>query len=126
MTKATNAVTVPPTGSSAVVSSSNLKTTEAKVIDKIIITVPLTIGVTTRRNINSHLETTSCTTAETTTSEVNVAGPPSTTAEMQNGIANAAVNIGNTMPAPTGPTRRVWIRVEIPTTMSDANTIQMT
>ena len=80
------------------VSSRSLKTTDANVIDRIIITVPPTMGVTMRRKKKSHLETASCTIAETTTSEVNVAGPPSTTALMQNGIAKAAVNIGKVMP----------------------------
>ena len=125
MTSVTNAVNEPPTGSAAVASSNNLKTTDAKVMDRIIITVPPTIGVTIRLSKNNHFETASWITAEMITSVVNVAGPPSTTAVIQNGIANAAVNIGRTTPPPIGPTRRAWIRVEIPTTTNDAKTIQL-
>ena len=125
MTRVTNAVNEPPTGSAAVASSNNLNTTDAKVIDRIIITVPPTIGVTIRLSKNNHFETASWITAEMITSVVNVAGPPSTTAVIQNGIANAAVNIGRTTPPPRGPMRRAWIRVEIPTTTNDANTIQL-
>ena len=126
MPRVTNAVKDPPTGSSAVASSSNLNTTDAKVMDNIIITVPPTIGVTMRLSKKSHFDTASWMTAETITSVVNVAGPPSTTAVMQKGIANAAVNIGRTTPPPNGPTRRAWIKVEIPTTTKDAKTIQLT
>ena len=126
ITKVTKAVNIPPTGSSAVVSSNSLNTTDAKVTDRIIMIVPLTMGVTTRRKKNSHRETASCTIAETTTNEVKVAGPPSTTAVMQNGMANAAVNIGRVMPEPIDPTRNVWMIVERPTTMREAKTIQTT
>ena len=58
-------------------------------------------------------------------SVASVAGPPSTTAVMQKGIANAAVNIGSTAPPPTGPSLLTWISVDTPTTRSDANTIQI-
>ena len=57
------------------------------------------------------------------TSVVSVAGPPSTTAVMQNGMAKAAVNIGSTAPAPTGPSRRTCRIVDRPQTRSEAKTI---
>ena len=62
------------------------------------------------------------------TSAVRVAGPPSpptATAEMQKGMEKAAVNIGSTAPAPTGPMRRTCSRVAAPQTSSEANTIQV-
>ena len=75
-------------------------------MESIIIIVPPTVGVTIRLRMNSHLEITSWITAQTITSVMRVAGPPSTTAVIQNGMAKAAVNIGRTAPAPTGPSRR--------------------
>ena len=92
-------------------------------MDSIIITVPPTVGVTMRLRINSHLEMTSCRTADTMTSVVSVAGPPSTTAEMQNGMENAAVNMGKTAPAPIGPMRRTCMKVDRPQTTKEAKTI---
>ena len=53
---------------------------------------------------------------------VRVAGPPSTTAVMQNGMEKAAVNRGSTVPDPTGPSRRTCSRVARPTTSSEAKT----
>ena len=94
-------------------------------MESIIITVPLTIGVTTRRSTNSHLEMTNWNSADAMISVVKVAGPPSTSAVMQKGIAKAAVNIGSTAPAPAGPSRLTWSRVDTPTTSSEANTIQI-
>ena len=96
-------------------------------MDSIISTVPPTVGVTIRRRMNSHLEITSCPSADTITSAVSVAGlpPMSATAEMQNGMEKAAVNIGSTAPAPTGPTRRTCSKVATPQTSSEANTIQV-
>ena len=75
--------------------------------------------------MNSQREIASCVTAEISTSAASVPGPPSATAAMQNGIENAAVNIGSTAPPPIGPNRRTWISVDTPTTTSDANTIQI-
>ena len=107
-------------------SSSRLKTTEARVIERIIIIVPPTIGVTMRLRRNSHLEMTIWIIAVTITRVISVAGPPSTTAVMQNGMAKAAVNIGRTAPAPTGPILRTCISVDKPTTTREAKTIQVT
>lgn len=76
--------------------------------------------------MNSHLETTSCAPAVASTRVVSVAGPPSATAEMQKRIENAAMNMGATTPAQTGPTRRTHISVDTPTTSSDAKTIHTT
>ena len=112
-------------GSSSVASSSRANTTDANVIERIIITVPLTIGVTTLRSRKSHLEMTSWKMAEAMISVASVAGPPSTTAVMQKGMAKAAVNMGRTALPPTGPAVFTWISVDSPTTSSDANTIQM-
>ena len=75
-------------------------------MERIRMTMPPTVGVTTRRSMNSHLETTSWTAAETSTRVVSVAGPPSITAVMQKGMETAAVNMGRTAPAPTDPKRR--------------------
>lgn len=121
----TNAVSVADLGSTIEALSSRSKTTDARVMDRIIITVPPTIGVTTRRRMKSHLDMTSCVTAAIRTSVASVAGPPSATAAMQNGIENAAVNIGSTAPPPTGPIRRTCTSVDTPTTSSDANTIHV-
>ena len=110
-------------GSTWVASSSRANTTEARVMERIIITVPPTMGVTMRRRINSQREMASWARAETITSVAKVAGPPSATAVMQNGMANAAVNIGSTAPAPTAPRRRTWISVDRPTTIREAKTI---
>ena len=95
-------------------------------MERIIITVPPTVGVTTRRRMNSQREMASWATAATSSSVVNVAGPPPCTAVMQNGIAKAAVNIGSTAPAPTKPSRRTCNSVERPTTTSEAKTIHTT
>ena len=92
-------------------------------MDRIIITVPPTVGVTMRRRMNSHLEMASCVTAVTRTSVVSVAGPPSTTAVIQKGMEKAAVNMGSTAPEPTVPSRRTWSNVDTPTTSNEAKTI---
>ena len=60
---------------------------------------------------------------QTMTRAVSVAGPPSTTAEMQNGMEKAAVNMGSTAPAPTGPARRTCTSVDTPATSREAKTI---
>ena len=122
-TSVTNAVTGAATGSTSAASSKSPKTTEDRVIDSIIITVPPTVGVTTRRRMKSHLEMAIWTAAVTSVSAISVAGPPSVTAVMQNGMANGAVAIGITEPAPTGPTRLTCSRVATPTTSSEAKTI---
>ena len=93
-------------------------------MDSIISTVPPTVGVMIRRSTNSHLEMTIWPIAQTMTRVVSVAGPPSTTAEMQKGIEKAAVNMGSTAPAPTGPTRRTCTSVDTPATRREAKTIQ--
>ena len=95
-------------------------------MESIIITVPPTVGVTILLRMNSHLEMTTWITAETMTRVVRVAGPPSTTAVMQKGMANAAVNMGRTAPAPAGPSRRTCNRVDRPTTTREATTIHTT
>ena len=56
---------------------------------------------------------------------ISVPGPPSTTAVMQKGMETAAVNMGSRALAPTGPIRRAWITVDMPTTTREANTIQI-
>ena len=94
-------------------------------MERIIITVPPTVGVTNRRRMNSHLEMTIWMTPDTRTRVVRVAGPPSTTAVIQNGMEKAAVNMGRTAPAPTGPRRRTCTRVERPTAINDAKTIHV-
>ena len=124
-TRVISATAGPFSGSSLVVSSSRWNTTEARVIDRIIITVPPTVGVITFRRMNSHLEIASWAAAVTTTRVINVPGPPSATAVMQKGMAKAAVYIGSSAPDPTGPIRFTWIKVETPTTTSEANTIQV-
>ena len=86
--------------------------------------MPPTVGVTTRRSMNNHLETTSWAMAATSTRVLKVAGPPSTAAVMQKGMETAAVNIGSMAPAPNGPMRRTCSRVDRPTTTSEAKTIQ--
>ena len=113
-------------GSSRDAPSSRSNTTDASVMERIMITVPLTTGVTSRRRMNSHLATMNWNAAEASTSVVSVAGPPSTTAVMQKGMEKAAVKNGSTAPAPTGPRRRTCTSVEMPTTSSDANTIHVT
>ena len=110
------------TGSCWDASSSRPKTTDASVIERIIITVPPTIGVTMRLRMNSHLDMMIWTIAETIIKVVSVAGPPSTSAVMQNGMEKAAVNRGRTARAPTGPSCRTWISVATPTAMREANT----
>ena len=122
-TRVTRAVNGAFVGSSCDASSSRANTTEANVIDNIIITMPPTVGVTIRLSMNSHLEMTSWATAATNTSVVSVAGPPSVTAVMQKGMETAAVNMGRTAPAPMGPIPRTWTSVETPTTTSEAKTI---
>ena len=125
MTSVAKAVSGAATGSVSVASSSRPKTTDARVMERIIITVPPTVGVTIRRRMTSQRAMTSWITAETRTRAVSVAGPPSATAVMQKGMAKAAVNMGNTAPAPTGPRRRTWRMVDRPQTRSEAKTIQM-
>ena len=96
-------------------------------IERIMITVPPTVGVTMRRTRKSQRETANWVTADTTSSEASVPGPPSpSSALMQNGMANAAVNIGSTAPAPTVPMRRTCSSVETPTTMSATKIIHVT
>ena len=123
-TRVIRAVRGPATGSSRDEPSSSANTTEARVTDRIMITMPLTVGVTRRRRMTTHLDMMSWRIAVTITRLTSVPGPPSTTAVMQNGMDTAAVNIGSRAPAPTGPMRRACIRVEIPTTIREANTIQ--
>ena len=79
-------------------------------MERIIITVPPTVGVTMRRKIKSHFEIINWQMPETTTSIARVAGPPSTTAVIQKGIEKAAVNMGSTACPPTGPMRRTCKR----------------
>ena len=122
--RVTSAVNGAATGSASAASSSRPKTTDARVMERIIITVPLIVGVMIRRRMNSHLEITSWNAAEARISVVRVAGPPSTSAVMQNGMEKAAVNSGSTAPAPTGPSRRTCSNVATPTTTSVAKTIQ--
>ena len=98
-------------------------TTEARVMDSIISTVPPTTGVTMPLSINSHLDITIWPCPQTMTRAARVAGPPSDTAEMQNGMEKAAVNMGSMEPAPTSPTRRTCTSVDRPATSSEANTI---
>ena len=118
-----SAVRCAPTGSTEDTSSNRRGTTEASVIESIIITVPPRVGVTSRLRINSHLEIIIWMTAVTSTRVINVAGPPSTTAEMQNGMEKAAVNMGRSAPAPIGPSRRTCSNVDTPTTIREAKTI---
>ena len=102
----TNAVSGAATGSTSAASSSKPNTTDARVMERIIITVPPMVGVTMRRKMNSHREITSWNAAEARINHVSVAGPPSFSAVMQKGIENAAVNSGSEAPAPTDPIRR--------------------
>ena len=125
MTNVASAVSGAATGSASDASSRSPKTTDARVMERIIITVPTTVGVTIRRTMTSHYEMASCITAETRTNAVSVDGPPSATAVMQNGVAKMAVNMGKTAPAPTGPSRRTCTIVDRPQTRSEAKTIQM-
>ena len=120
------AVRVAPSGFSCDAESRRSKTTEARVTERIIMIVPPTMGVTTRLRRNNHLEITSWIIEVTITSVIRVLGPPSTTAVMQKGMAKAAVNMGRTAPAPTGPSRRTWISVDKPTTRREAKTIHVT
>ena len=92
-------------------------------MERIIITVPPTVGVTILLRMNSHLEIRSWTAAVTRTRVVSVVGPPSTTAVMQNGMEKAAVNMGRTALPPMGPIRRTCNSVETPTTIREAKTI---
>ena len=123
MTSVVSAVKGAAVGSSSDASSKRPNTTEARVIERIIITVPPTVGVTMRRKMNSHREITSWTIAAARINVVNVAGPPSTSAVMQNGMENAAVKNGRTVAAPIGPSRRTCTKVAAPTTSSEAKTI---
>ena len=118
--RVTTAVNGTATGSASAASSSRPKTADARVMERIIITVPLIVGVTIRRRKNSHLEIISWKAAD---ARISVAGPPSTSAVIQNGIEKAAVNSGSTAPAPTGPSRRTCSNVATPTTTSVAKTI---
>ena len=110
-------------GSTSDASFSKSKATETRVMESIIITAPPTVGVTIRLRMKSHLEMTIWTTADTSIRVVSVAGPPSTTAVIQKGMEKAAVVIGRTVPAPTGPSRRTCSSVAIPVTTSEAKTI---
>ncbi len=56
MTKVASAVKGAATGSDSVDRSNRPKTTEAKVMESIIIIVPPTVGVTILRRMNSHFE----------------------------------------------------------------------
>ena len=82
MESVANAVRGAALGSISDASSSRPNTTEASVMERIIITVPPTIGVTILLRMNSHLEMTIWITAETSIRVVSVAGPPSTTAAL--------------------------------------------
>ena len=93
-------------------------------MERIIITVPPTVGVTMRRKMKSHFEIINWQMPETTTSIARVAGPPSTTAVIQKGIEKAAVNMGSTACPPIGPMRRTCRSVVMPTTIREAKTIQ--
>ena len=112
-----------PSASSWVASGNRRGTTDARVMESIISTVPPTTGVTTRRMTKSHLVIASCPMPQTMTRAASVSGPPSETAVMQKGMAKAAVNIGSIEPAPTSPTRRTCNSVHSPAISSDANTI---
>ena len=122
-TRVARAVSGAAVGSSWDVSSNRWKTTEASVMERIIITMPPRVGVTIRLRMKSHLEMTSCSTAQTRTRVVRVAGPPSATAEMQKGMEKAAVNMGSTARDPMGPIPRTCTRVDRPTTTREAKTI---
>ena len=56
ITMVARAVRGAASGSTLDASSSRLKTTEARVMESIIIIVPPTVGVTIRLRMNSHLE----------------------------------------------------------------------
>ena len=120
--RVTRAVSGAAMGFSWEASSSSWKTTDASVIESMVTMMPPTVGVTTRRSMNNHLETINWAMAATSTRVVSVAGPPSTTAVMQKGMETAAVNMGSIAPAPNGPMRRTCSRVESPTTTSEAKT----
>ena len=124
-TRVASAVKCAATGSASVALSSRPKMTEARVMESIIITAPPTIGVTIRLRMNSHLEMTTWKAADTSIRVVRVAGPPSTRAMMQNGMANGAVTMGRRAPAPTGPSRRTCMSVAAPIIKSEAKTIQI-
>ena len=111
-----------PRASLSEASGNSRGTTEARVMDSIISTVPPTTGVTMRRKTNSHLEMTIWPSPHTMTSAASVPGPPSDTALMQNGMENAAVNMGNMDPVPTRPTLRTCTSVDTPATSRDAKT----
>ena len=78
-------------------------TTEARVIESIIITVPPSTGVTSRLRRNSHLEIINWVAEVTSTRVINVAGPPSTTAEMQNGMGESRREHGQHRSGPDRP-----------------------
>ena len=84
--RVTSAVNGAATGSDSAASSSRPKTADARVMERIIITVPLIVGVTIRRRKNSHLEIISWKAADARISVVSVAGPPSTSAVIQTGL----------------------------------------
>ena len=122
-TSVASAVSGAAVGSAAEASFSRPNTTDARVTERIINTVPPTTGVTMRRRSESHLEMATWNTPVTKMSVVSVAGPPSTRALMQKGMAKGAVVIGSTAPAPTNPSRRTWMNVASPTTSNEAKTI---
>ena len=123
MVRVASAVKSDGPASVSVASSSRPKTTEARVMESIIITVPPKVGVTTLLRMNSHLEMISWVAAVMRTRVVRVAGPPSTTAVMQKGMEKAAVNMGRAAPPPTDPSLRACSNVDTPTTSSEAKTI---
>ena len=103
---------------------SRLNTREARESVTIISTVPPTSGVTTRLRTNSHLAMRIWKAAVTRTRLVSVAGPPSTSAMMQNGMEMKDVRMGRTSPVPMRPMLATCSRVVMPMVASVAKIIQ--
>ena len=85
------------------------------------ITVPHTVGVSTRRSSDKRAERANWNRAETVTSVASSPGPPSAIAVTQTAMKAAEVPISRTCPEPTRPIRTAYSTVVTPLIASAAN-----
>ena len=88
------------------------------------ITVPETVGVSTRRNSERRSDRTIWNSAAAATSVASNGGPPSATAVMQTAMKAPELPIMSTWPMPMRPSRTVCITVAAPQIKVAANTAQ--
>ena len=89
-----------------------------------IMTVPVTVGVSTRRNSESRAEKANWKSARAITSVTSRPGPPAASAATLTAIAAPGVPMARIWPAPNRPARNAWSIVVAPHAATEANTAQ--